>query len=143
MKWTLFPFLFWLAMSMPAMVKSQSMPDFSEAYDLNEMPNDEISELHHSLVYESCMLDLRYLRDEFPDVNQVKLTTYFRMDHEADLFKMTEGTVPLQNNFLQVNGSGQNFICISDGICDILLFYCKQQGENKLSLHSKTKNCIY
>ena len=128
---------------MPTMVKSQTIPDFSKAYDLNEMPSDELSTLHHSLAYESRKIDLRYLQDEFPGAQQVRLTTYFRTDQKAVLFKMTEGTVPLQNNFLQVNGRGQNFIRISDGTCDLMVFYCKRQGDDKLSLHSKTRNCIY
>ena len=143
MKWTLSPLLLWLAVAMPHIMGAQALPDFDLAIDLHAMDPPELKNLHRSLAYQPCTLDLRYIRDEFPHAAQVALTSYYRTDGEQALLKMSEGMIPLRNNFVQVNGVGQNYLLISDGTCDLLVYYGKKDGDQTPTLLTKTKNCIY
>ncbi len=143
MKWKLSPMFIWVAIALPGLLEAQRLPDFTDAKDFDELSVDDLYDFINTQSHTPATIDLRYLQDEFPEANEITLTTFYREDVLHPLFRISKGVIPLHNNYLRVNRNGENYFHLSDGICDLFVYYKADDVGGQPALHTKVKNCIY
>ncbi len=89
------------------------------------------------------IVDLNFLEEEFPNVSQIQIETFFQKDTDSQILRLGKGILPQGNLMAFTEGIGRTTFLISDSVCAILVTYETTSNLRTKQLDPFARSCQY